>query len=176
MSLYFITGGSATGKSALSLEVRNRGYNTYDTDDDALARWQNIETGYIHPKSSVKPADRTAEFLQTHLWNVPREFVEDIAKENKVSTAFICGVANNMDQIRDLFSGIFALTVDEETLRHRIANRTNNDWGKQPHELAQILEAHRTTLDTYTRLGYMTIDATRPIETVADEILAYTYQ
>ena len=137
MALYFITGVSGTGKSSVTHELRKRGYVAYDTDDDALARWQNTETGYVHPKSSVKAPDRTKDFLKAHAWNVPREYIEQMATENPDKTSFVCGVANNFDQLQDLFSKVFALTIDETTLRHRLLSHSNNDWGKQPHELTQ---------------------------------------
>ena len=172
MSLYFITGVSATGKSSVTHELRKRGYVAYDTDDDALARWQNTETGYIHPKSSVKANDRTEDFLAAHSWNVPREYLERIAVENTAKTVFVCGVANNLDQLKDLFRNIFALTIDEATLRHRLLTRTNNDWGKQPHELAQTLKLHREALGTYQSLGYHIIDSCQPLEKVVNDILA----
>jgi dephospho-CoA kinase len=169
--MYFITGVLASGKSSLTLELRKKGFIAYDTDDDALARWQNNETGYIHPKSSIKAADRTEKFLSEHSWNVPGEFIENIAKEHIDKTVFICGVANNMDQLRDLFTKVFALTIDETTLRERLANRTNNDWGKQPHELNQTLELQRKALKTHENLGYENIDASQPIEKVVEDIL-----
>ncbi len=172
MSLYFITGVSGTGKSSLTHELRNRGYAALDTDDDALARWQHKDTGYIHPKSSVKAADRTEQFISEHDWNVPPEFVEQIAKDTADTTAFICGVVNNIDDMRGLFAGVFALTIDDDTLKHRLATRTNNDWGKQPHELEQTLEYQHRAQEMYAKLGYITIDATQPINKVADDILA----
>lgn len=171
MPIYFITGVSASGKSSITHELRNRGLTAYDTDDDALARWQNNKTGFIHSKSSVKAAARTEEFLQTHSWNVPRESIEKIAKEHGNETIFICGVANNIDQIKDLFAGVFALTIDEKTLRERLANRTNNDWGKQPHELRQTLALQEKGLANYEKQGYETIDARQPLQEVIENIL-----
>lgn len=171
MSLYFVTGVSASGKSSITHELRRRGHIAFDTDDDGLARWQNTETGYIHPKSSIKAADRTNEFINAHLWNVPRESIEKIKNEHSKETIFICGVANNMEQIGDLFSGVFALVIDQKTLRHRLETRTNNDWGKQPHELKQTLEHHKTALVDFQKHSYKIIDATQPISKVVDDIL-----
>lgn len=172
MSLYFVTGVSATGKSTVTHELRGRGYIAYDTDDDALARWQHNESGFIHPKSSVKAEQRTEEFLTTHSWNVPREYIEKIAVEAADTDAFVCGAANNIAQLRDLFSGVFALVIDEPTLRDRLAHRTNNDWGKQAHELQQTLDTFHASLDTYRALGYVMIDAAQPTPLVVDAILA----
>lgn len=171
MSLFFITGVSSSGKSSITHELRDRGYAAYDTDDDALARWQNNETGYIHPKSSVKAHQRTGDFLNLHSWNVPREFIEEIADNNLDNSAFICGVAQNINEIRDLFSGVFALIIDEETLKHRIETRTNNDWGKQPHELKKTLDIYKNAAKEYSRLGYTIINAGQPLVKVVDNIL-----
>lgn len=172
--MFFITGISGAGKSEVTLNLRQRGYEAYDTDDDALARWQNVETGYIHPKSSVKSEQRTEDFLKQHKWNVPREFVEEIARKADDKTIFICGVANNLSELSDLFDVVFALTIDEKTLISRLASRTNNDWGKQPHELQQTLEIQKQATDNYKQLGHVIIDATRPVKLVVDDILAKT--
>lgn len=171
MSLYFVTGVSGSGKSELTLGLRKRGYTAYDTDDDALARWQHNTTGFIHPKSSVKSHQRTEEFLAQHQWNVPREFVEQLSLEARDKPVLICGVANNISQLRDLFEDVFALVIDEETMRTRLTNRTNNDWGKQPHEMEQSLATQREAADVYRSLGYIMIDASRPKDEVIDSIL-----
>jgi dephospho-CoA kinase len=172
MSLFFITGVAGSGKSEVTLGLRARGYEAYDTDDDALARWQHTKTGYIHPKSSVKSEQRTEKFIRNHRWNVPRELLENIASRAKDKPVFICGVANNIDDIRDLFSMVFALVVDEDTLRFRLANRSNNDWGKQPHELAQTLALQGAAEETYKKLGYRILDANQPIDKIIDSIVS----
>lgn len=171
MALFFITGVSGSGKSGVTLGLRERGYEALDTDDDGLARWQHTKTGYIHPKSSVKSWQRTEEFITEHNWNVPREVVEDIAHKAKDKPIFICGTANNIAEIRDLFSATFALVIDEETLLHRLATRTNNDWGKQPHELEQTLAFQKDAMASYESLGYIMVDATQPVEIVISIIL-----
>ncbi len=171
MALFFITGIAGTGKSELALGLRARGYEAYDTDDDALARWQNVATGYIYPKSSVKPGQRTQEFLNQHKWNVPREYVEELALKAESHPVFMCGTANNIDELRDLFNVVFALTIDDDTLKTRLASRTNNDWGKQPQELAQTLAQQKDAIQTYNSSGYTLIDACQPRDTVIDNIL-----
>jgi adenylate kinase family enzyme len=172
MSLFFITGIAGSGKSTVQKELKSRGYEAYDTDDDGFAKWHNNETGYIHPKSSVKNEDRTKEFLKIHSWKVPRQEVEDLASRAKGKTIFLCGVAANEDEIRDLFKAVFELTIDDETLIHRLTTRTNNDWGKQPHELQQTLESQHNIDELYRKHNPILIDATQPIEVVVDNIIA----
>jgi hypothetical protein len=142
-----------------------------DTDDDGLARWQHNQTKYIHPKSSVKPHMRTAEFIAEHSWVVPREFLEDLATQAKGQPVFICGSISNDAELRDMFKAVFALYIDDDTLKHRLVTRTTNDWGKQPHELAQTLRHHQGAYERHQQRGDFIIDATQPVDKVADEIV-----
>ena len=171
MALFFITGSAGSGKSHVTKELRARGYDAFDTDDDALARWQHKHTGYIHPKSSVKPEMRTPEFLAAHDWNVPREYIETIAENAHDKPVFILGVANNYNVLRDLFALTLALHIDDETMVQRLQTRTNNNWGKQPHELQQSLDAHQGAEERWHKLGYTIIDATQPLDRVVDHII-----
>ena len=173
MALFFVTGSSGAGKSQITIALRERGYEAYDTDDDALARWQNKSTSYIHPKSSVKAEMRTPEFLAEHDWNVPREYIGKLAENARNKPVFVLGVANNYDALRDLFAHTFALHIDDETMTYRLQTRTNNNWGKQPHELQQSLEAHQGTEERWNRLGYTIIDATQPVDNIVAEIVDY---
>lgn len=87
--------------------MKDKGYEAYDTDNDGLARWQNNKTRYIYPKSSVKPEMRTADFIGSHSWNVPREHVEDLARKAEDHPIFVCGSLGNEGELRDLFSAVF---------------------------------------------------------------------
>lgn len=171
MSLFFVTGISGSGKSETCKELKRRGYEAYDTDDDGLARWQNIITGYVHPKSSIKKQDRTEAFLKVHSWVVPRSHVKTLAKSAFNKPVFLCGAASNEDDIRDLFKVVFELTVDDKTLIHRLQTRTNNDWGKQPHELEKTLERQHNADKLYRRANPILLDATQPIDVVVDQLI-----
>jgi adenylate kinase family enzyme len=174
MSLFFITGIAGSGKTTVQHELQSRGYEAYDTDDDGFAKWHNNKTGYVHPKSSVKNEDRTEEFLKIHSWKVPRREVEALARRANGKTVFLCGVAANEDEIRGLFKAVFELTIDDETLVHRLTTRDNNDWGKQPHELQRTLEEQHNVIEVHANHSSILIDATRPVETVVDNIIART--
>jgi adenylate kinase family enzyme len=172
MSLIFVTGISGSGKSTVWQELKARGYEAYDVDEDALAKWHNNETGYVHPKSSVKAHQRTPAFLASHSWKVPRQEVEELAKHAVDKNIFLCGVVANEKELWDLFGKVIALTVDEDTLRHRIQSRTNNDFGKSEHEFEQIIGWQADTEDSYRKFGHITIDATRPLGQVVDDVIA----
>ena len=64
------------------------------------------------------------------------------------------------------------LTIDEHTLRHRLASRTSNDFGRAPEELAAILTWHKVGDADFARFGATIIDATLPLHEVVDKVLA----
>jgi adenylate kinase family enzyme len=171
MSLFFITGIAGSGKSTVQHELKSRGYEAYDTDDDGFAKWHNNQTDYIYPKSSVKKEDRTEEFLKIHSWKVPRAEVEELVSRAINKTIFLCGVASNEDELRDLFNAVFELIIDDETLIHRLTTRTNNDWGKQPQELKKTLESQHNADKLYRKHNPILIDATQPVDIVVDNII-----
>jgi len=174
MTLFFITGIAGSGKSTLAKELKAKGYEAYDTDDDGFARWLNKNSGYIHPKSSVKKEARTEAFLADHAWIVPRSEVEELATRAKDKDIFLCGVASNEDELRDLFKQVFELVIDNETLERRLLTRTSNDWGKQPHELRQTLYNNKNAEELYHKHNPTLIDATQPVEQVAANIIKKT--
>lgn len=175
MPLFFIVGAAGTGKSSVKNELKERGYEAYDTDERGygMAQWQNNKTGYVHPKSSVKSEARTEEFLNEHSWKVTEPLIEELAayvSDDKV--VFLCGNVANEKEISDISRATFALVVDRDTLEQRILNRTDNNWGKQPHELQQTLDELERANKTYVDQGDTIIDASKPIKAVVDGILA----
>jgi dephospho-CoA kinase len=172
MSLFLIAGNAGSGKSTVCRALRMRGYEAYDTDDDGYAKWQHNETGYVHPKSSIKEEDRTPEFIKNHSWNVARTDVEDLAERAKDKSIFLCGAMGNEDELRGMFRKVFALYVDDATLQQRLAARQGNHWGKQPHEMQQTLEWQQYVYDKHRRLGSVLIDASQPVDTIVDAIIS----
>lgn len=171
MALFWVTGSAGTGKSTACRALKARGYIAYDVDDDGLARWTNLKTGYVHPKSSVKPEDRTAEFIKTHGWFVPRQSVEEIQHEAEGKLGFVCGILDNYEELRDLFTGIIALYADDETLKQRFSTRSPRQWGTQEHEVQQTLERHHVIYDTWKNMGAVIVDTSNPKEAVVNRII-----
>jgi dephospho-CoA kinase len=84
---------------------------------------------------------------------------------------FLCGVASNDEEVWGLFDKVIALTLDETTLRRRITERTNNDFGKVQHELDDILMWQKTAKEDYEKLGAIIVEATKSIKETVDLIL-----
>lgn len=168
MSLFLITGLPGSGKSTVCAELKSRGYEAYDGDEDHLAKWYNNKTGLAVKKEDE---ERTPAFIQAHSRNISRKTIKDLASRAKDRPIFLCNDPENEDELRDLFAKIFALVIDEKIRQHRLATRTNNSWGKLPHELEYDLVFQRKANDTYEKFPYTTIDAAQSPEDIVDQIL-----
>ncbi len=171
MPLIYITGISGSGKSTVRDELRKRGYTAYGTDEDGLAYFYNNETGKPL-KHRIPPEVRTPQWRSEDTWKVQRAAIEKLHHEAEDKPIFLCGVvANDASELWDLFDKVFALTIDDETLRHRITTRTNDDFGKLLHEFELLLNWQKTAKEDYEKLGAILIDATKPVGEVVDEII-----
>jgi predicted ATPase len=173
--LFYITGISGSGKSTALSELQRRGFEAYDVDEagPATAKWHHNTTGYVHPKSSVKAADRTPEFMASHSWKVPREEVVHLSRMAGANNIFLGGSIANEPELQDLFAAILALAIDDDTPIRRLAARTNNDWGKSPHELEYTLRINQELAERYRKAGYEVIDARQPTDVIVDRILEH---
>lgn len=156
-----IDGLSGTGKSTLSVELERRGYCAVDAD---------AEFAYFGDPGTGRPTD--IKLRDNWIWNTRK--VRAFCEERRGRAVFICGGAWNQRECLDLFTHRFMLCVDSETMRHRLFTRTSNDFGKDPAELAEQLALNCDAEPRARDAGMITIDATRPVAAVADDILRMT--
>lgn len=156
---YLIEGVSGTGKSSVLRELRRRGYAAVDGDNELAYQGD--------PQTGDKTEGRSHEH---HIWDV--EKVKALVSNKDDEATFFCGGSRNFHGFIELFDEIFILDVDAETLNERLENRFDNDTGKSKSEREFILRLHKTKEDIPS--GGVTIDATRPLEQVVEEILTCT--
>jgi thymidylate kinase len=82
---------------------------------------------------------------------------------------FVCGGCRNRDEFRPYFTKVFNLKIDDNTMRRRLAGRTNNEFGKKPEEVELMLTLNR---EDDRPANSIDIDAARPLKDVVDDILA----
>lgn len=170
MALIFITGNSGAGKSSVRRELQKRGYEAHDTDEDGISLWYHKATGEATNRP-VNEADRTKEWYEKHDWNMSRQRIKELSAKSKKKIIFLCGATSNAPEMLDVFDKVIYLKVDEDTLRSRLKNRTDNDFGKAPDELSNILSWHKWMEETYGDKGAVLVDSTQPVAKVVDEIL-----
>lgn len=171
MSLVYITGISGSGKSAVLKELQSRGFEAYGTDEDGVSAFFDNETNEILNDPPATSEQRTPEWRSHFTWKMRKDRVEELKNSAKDKDIYLLGVAANEGEVWDFFDVVMALVIDDETLKQRIAHRTDNDFGKSEHELKQIMDWQHNTNEAYAKFGHIIIDATQPISKVTDDIL-----
>lgn len=96
-----------------------------------------------------------------HAWHIDTNRVRDLAADVRGEIGFVAGTVENEADAWDLFDHVICLVIDDETLRHRLATRTANSFGKDPVELEMALAANRGASARYRNRGAAIIDATQ---------------
>ncbi len=170
MPLVWVTGTSGSGKSTVRNELRRRGYIAYDTDEDLLSRHFDRASG-AEVAYPALAAHRTGEWFARHVQRVPPETVRRIAAEVDDRPGFVCGSTENENEIWDEFAVVVHLSVDEDTIRRRLARRPPDAFGGSEEEVERILGWHAGSDAAYERFGAHRIDGTQPVGKVVDDLL-----
>ncbi|MCC7356778.1 MAG: AAA family ATPase [Candidatus Doudnabacteria bacterium] len=157
--IYLVEGVSGAGKTTVGEELHKLGYTVIDADEE-LASFTDPETGLPTDDHNYK----------NWLWN-EEKFYHAVEQADD-GIIFICGGAMNKPDFLHNFTKVFTLHLDDETLKHRLATRTNNDYGKKPEELAFQLKMNQIAEQHSKDTGTILVDATKPLQTVIDKILS----
>lgn len=149
---YLIEGLSGVGKSSVYEELIRRGYRAVSTD----RAWK------VHADPDTGPSVRPIHSM----WNEQKAVSE--LERSEPDVLFVCGSSRNRDRFLPYFTKVFNLRIDDGTMRRRLQERTNNDFGKQPEELELMLALNRREEKP---AGAIDVDATQPLDQVVDELL-----
>jgi adenylate kinase family enzyme len=154
MRRVLVTGMSGTGKSTVLAELGRRGFRVVDTDDPGWSEWI--------------PATDDAE--GEWLWREDR-IAELLASEDE-RTLYVQGCVANQGKFYDRFDAVVLLSAPAQVILDRIANRTTNDYCKDPEERGLILSQLGWVEPLLRATCTHEIDASRPIDEVVDELIA----
>lgn len=110
-----VTGMSGVGKSTVLTELGRLGYFTVETDDDG---WIDVVDG--------EP-----------LWR--ESSIEELLERPRDAALIVQGTVANQGRFYQRFDAIVLLSAPTDVVLRRIADRTNNGFGKSAQERAQIL-------------------------------------
>jgi shikimate kinase len=170
MGLVYITGISGAGKSEVCKQLNRLGYLTFGTDEDGISAWYDANGTLVD--TPARDIWRTHEWQTTHSWCYSRERLEHLAAKAVDTTVFVCGSAANENEVWHLFSQVICLFLDNENeLQRRLRERSDDGFGKEPHELAAILSWNKTNKSDYLRFGAIMVDADQTIEKVVNDVV-----
>lgn len=139
---------SGTGKSSALVALGRLGFQVVDTDEPGWTEWSDDERGYVWRE------DRITELL---------------AREGGRSL-YVSGTVSNQGRFYPRFDAVVLLSAPAEVLLTRIANRTNNSYGKSPDQreliLRDLAEAEPLLRTTCTH----EIDATQSLESIVGQL------
>jgi hypothetical protein len=170
MSAVLITGCSGAGKSTIAPVLARRGLTAIDSDDDPfLAR-------FVDPAGAVVPEEPAAPdfaWLARHSWAWDPARLDELIGAAAPATLYICGGADNELELADRFTQVFLLEIDEPTMQARLdARRDYHDWGRIG-DTREYLRRKLPELQARLRaFGAIPIDATQPLDQVAEAILS----
>lgn len=173
MSLFYVTGLSGAGKSAVLDELTARGCEARGVDEDGYADWVHRVTGAVEDYDEDEPGFDFHAWYRSHNWVLSAERITALHAEAQAlgRPVFLCGVADGDRAVWQLFDKVVALIIDVPTMRRRIAARSNL-FGQSPEEMASLVGWHAGYEEGYRRFGAVIVDATRPLDRVVDDVLA----
>ena len=143
-----LTGMSGVGKSTLVRELRRRGYEAYDADDD----------GFSEPREDGRWGWRTDAVASL------------LAQAPDASLLFFAGCSD--EQIEMPFDCRVLLTVPEDEIVRRLRTRTSNAYGRTPPERRQVLADLAHVEPLLRRSADLVVSTNAPVAEVADRLLA----
>ena len=164
----WVTGISGSGKSSVCEALRAEGHHAIDADWEGFNSWVDRATGemMVDPPYPVPPG-----WLEQFAWKINVERVRSLALTSSAGVTFLCGSVENEVDVWQYFDRVVCLVADDETIRHRLATRTTNEFGKHPDELAAALHWNTAIEGRYREFGAAIVDATRPLTEVVRDVL-----
>jgi hypothetical protein len=114
VGIAWITGNSGAGKSAVCTVLSERGYLAVDADVGTAA-WVHRTTGEVTGAAETGPLNQ--EWFSDHRWLLLRSRVEALIESAEGRSTFLWGMAQNDEELWDLFDVAVCLTLDDATIR-----------------------------------------------------------
>jgi hypothetical protein len=141
-----------------------------DADDDpSLAR--SVDTaGHV----AEDPEEPDFAWLAQHSWAWNPARLDELIQAAAPATLYVCGGADNGQELADRFTHVFLLEIDEPTMLARIDARQDNDWGRIGDTREYLCRKLPELQDRLRESGAIPIDARQPLDQVVDAILSHT--
>ena len=112
------------------------------------------------------PGGRPDGWLARYAWVIDPVHVARCRTTADGRVGYLAGGSENEADVWDLFDTVVYLVADDDTIRRRLAARTENDFGKTEEELAAILGWNAVLEEHYRTAGATIVDARLPLRCV----------
>jgi gluconate kinase len=172
MSAVQIAGCSGAGKSAVAAVLARRGLVSIDADDDPLlARFVDADGAVV----AEEPAAPDLAWLARHSWAWDRGRLDELIRDAAPAALYVCGGADNQQELAGCFTQVFLLEIDEPTMLARLdARRDHHDWGRIGDTREYLRRKLPALQDSLRAFGAIPVDARQPLDQVVDAILSRT--
>jgi len=162
MKRILLTGMSGTGKSTVIRELAARGYKAVDADCDEFSQWMKVNGDASTLASPV-------EVGRDWVWREDR--IQDLLSTEDADMLFLSGCAENMPKFFPQFDSIVLLSAPADVIVERLRTRTGNQYGKQPSEIARVLDLVESVEPLLRRAAGHEIDTSVSLEKVVATVL-----
>lgn len=173
MSAIQIAGCSGAGKTTIAAVLARRGLAVIDADDDPLLA-RSVDAAGNVVEEEEEPAAPDFAWLSRHSWEWDPARLDELIQAAGPATLYVCGGADNGQELADRFTHVFLLEIDEPTMLARIDARQNNDWGRIGDTREYLCRKLPELQDRLRASGAIPIDARQPLDQVVDAILSHT--
>lgn len=159
-----ITGISGTGKTAVTTELKVRGFTAIDLDTPDWSHW-----------IAAAPTDRlTPAEGQDWVWQEER--VRALLSAPQDGVLFISGCAENMHKLYPLIDRIFLLSAPVDMIMARLEKRSADGYGHTAEERAKVAELIATIGPVLREAAHQEIDTSGSTGETVDRILSLLNQ
>lgn len=162
MPRILLTGLSGVGKSTVIDALAARGYQAVDADNHEFSEWVTVSSDDQSPGTPVEP-DRD--------WVWREERMHALLANTTDEWLFVSGCAPNMGQFLPHFDQVILLSAPAAIMVERLAMRTNNSYGKDPAEVARMLDLRDSVEPLLRRIATHEIDTSVPLDEVVAAVL-----
>jgi dephospho-CoA kinase len=168
-----VIGVAGTGKSYLVEKMKRAKLNAVDADD-GLATFVDAAGNQVQ-----YDPDGGSKWWKSHFYVLKRGKLEKLLRSSKAVYLFgdvggQPGHENGLLDVVHLFDRVCYLHAPMHLIRERLANRTDNPFGKNPEEIKGMAK-HKEKMDRIARRrNFEIINATLPMERIVEILTEYS--